>query len=274
LSLSSKESALAFQAERRQLRAHIAELEMESAMLRNQLAAHQEEQQRSEEQCKLLIGEMNHRVKNILALVLAVTERTWRVTVKAGLPIEQFREDFLGRLRAMGRVHDLLLREAWRKAMLADVVRNTLVLHAGVPGGKADGVPRIEVDGPPVYLQANVAVMLAMVFHELATNAAKHGALSVPGGQVAVRWKQAAEGALLEIAWAESGGPKVVKPPGRRGFGLDLLERGVARQLNCEVKLDFAPEGVRCRLCLPLSDSVKMEHLEGEELRLGAGGSG
>jgi two-component sensor histidine kinase len=105
-------------------------------------------------------------------------------------------------------------------------------------------------------LAPEASVALAMALHELATNAAKYGALSVSSGRVEVVWRVAADGRSLELSWAENGGPPIEAPPTRRGFGSGMLERGLARQLGGEVALEFAREGLRCHVRLPLSDRV------------------
>lgn len=214
----------------------------------------------AQERQALLVGELNHRVKNALAVALAVMDQTWRATVGAGEPAERFREDFMARLRALALAHDLLTQDDWRGASLADLVRAALAPYGG--GHEAAGAPaRVEVAGPAVQVQAGAVVALAMALHELATNAAKHGALSVPGGRVAVTWRAAEgaqEGRALELDWTESGGPPVAGPPRRRGFGSVLLTRGLKGQLGGEVALDFAPEGLRCRVRVPLSERVAL----------------
>ena len=132
---------------------------------------------------------------------------------------------------------------------LDDVVEQTLRPHDGAPA-------RVAAAGPPVRLAPNAAVTLNLAFHELATNAAKYGALSVPGGLVEATWTlkrcKGEEAPVLEVLWRERGGPPV-RPPERRGFGSRLLERGLAQEFGGTVRLDFAPEGVECRIRLPLA---------------------
>lgn len=217
------------------------------------------ESHEAQERQALLVGELNHRVKNALAVALAVMDQTWRATVGAGEPAERFREDFVARLRALARAHDLLTQDDRRGATLADLVRAALAPYDGGREEEAGTSARVEAAGPAVQVQAGAVVALAMALHELATNAAKHGALSVPGGRVSVTWR-AAEGAqgdrALELDWTESGGPPVAGPPRRRGFGSVLLTRGLKGQLGGEVALDFAPGGLRCRVRVPLSERV------------------
>ena len=205
----------------------------------------------AEEHQRLLVDELNHRVKNTMATVQSIALQTRNDTGNPGA----YGAAFLARLRALGRVHDLLSRVSWEGASLADVVRQTLAPHLAA----ADQIGRLTVDGPDVRLGPNAAVTLTMAFHELATNAAKYGALSVEGGHVDVRWNADDQRAprFIEIAWRESGGPSV-GVPSRRGFGSRFIERGLAREFDGSVELEFAPEGVRCRMRMPLSIKLRM----------------
>lgn len=205
----------------------------------------------AEERQRLLLDELNHRVKNTLATVQSIAVQTRRDTLDAA----GFERAFLERLNALARVHDLLSRVAWEGASLADVVSQTLAPHfvASNRGG------RLSLDGPDVRLGPNAAVTLTMAFHELATNAAKYGALSVESGRVQVRWRadDPRVPSAIEITWRESGGPAVV-PPARRGFGTRFIETGLAREFDGTVELVFNPEGVRCRMTIPLSLKFRM----------------
>jgi PAS domain S-box-containing protein len=199
-----------------------------------------------EERRALLLAEMGHRVKNTLATVQSVAMQTLH---RAGVPSE-VQMAFTDRLIALARSHDLLLRGGWEGALLADVVERALSPYGG-PG-------RAQLGGPPVMLPPNAVEMLGLAFHELATNAAKHGALSVPKGRVEVRWslRRARSGTrLVDIVWREQDGPPVV-PPTSRGFGSRLLERGLTHDFGSSVKLDFRPEGLECRLCLPVAPAA------------------
>jgi two-component sensor histidine kinase len=145
----------------------------------------------------------------------------------------------------------MLTRSGWDGAPLSEVAGRTLQPYDGVPG-------RVMVAGPPVRLAPNAVVTLSLAFHELATNAAKYGALSVAGGNVAVAWtlrRSRNKLPLVEIVWRERGGPPV-RPPQRRGFGSRLLERGLAQEFGGTVKLGFAPAGVECHICLPLAGKI------------------
>ena len=195
-----------------------------------------------DERRKLLLAEMGYRVKNTLATVQAVAGQTLR---RAGVPRE-VQETFGARLVALARSHDLLIRSDWEGAPLAEVVERALL-----PYGSSD---RVKPSGPPVHLPASVVEMLGLAFHELATNAAKYGALSVPDGEIEVRWsllpaKCGPE--HVEIVWVERGGPPVTVPA-NRGFGSRLLEQGLSQNSGGAAKLVFRPEGLECRICLPV----------------------
>jgi two-component sensor histidine kinase len=224
------------------------------------------DKRREEEHRKLLLDELNHRVKNTLATVQSVAMQTIRTSETPAA----FHEAFVARLMALSRGHDLLTRSEWRGASLAEVVRQTLAPYADGEDDAAAAGRRLSVGGPPVRLSPNAAVALNMTFHELATNAAKYGALSAPGGRVEVAWAldlPPAGGELspgaVELVWRERGGPPV-EPPLRRGFGtkliergVKLIERGVRHELAGDVRLEFAPEGVEYRARLPLSAMVR-----------------
>jgi PAS domain S-box-containing protein len=199
---------------------------------------------RSEEERRaLLLAEMGHRVKNVLATAQAVAAQTLRHTE---VPAE-VQQTLLKRLVALAGSHDLLVRGGWEGAALTDVVEGAMSPYAGSG--------RVVLNGPPVRLAASTVEMLSLALHELATNAAKHGALSVSDGGVEVAWtlRRAGRGTrLVEIDWRERGGPPVM-PPTRKGFGSRLLERGLAQTSGGTVKLDFRPEGLECRICLQIA---------------------
>ena len=207
-------------------------------------------QKREEEQRRLLLAELNHRVKNTLAIVQSFVTQTARGTASAAV----LREALGTRLDALATLHDLLTREAWRGTGLADVVYATLAPYD-------DNVEHAQVRGPELRLVPNAALVLSMALHELATNAAKYGALSVPDGRVEVTWRldRPAEGAgsaMLDLLWRECGGPPVAPSP-RRGFGSRLIEASVTYQLGGTVRLAFKPEGVECRFQVPLSNKLE-----------------
>jgi PAS domain S-box-containing protein len=208
------------------------------------------DRKRAEQRQSLLLGELLHRVKNTLAVVQSIAAQTRRFA-----PPETFHDTFEGRLAALSAAHDLLTRSEWDGAALADVVSLVFTPYA-VPGA----VEQWAIEGPRIWLAPNEAVTMSLIFHELATNAAKYGALSDGKGKIVVRWDLDAEvePSTVTIQWIESGGPPVA-PPSRRSFGSRLLDRAVRHELGGEVTLDFFPAGAECRLRIPLSPKVKVQ---------------
>ena len=203
-----------------------------------------------EERQRLLLDELNHRVKNTLSTVQSIAMQTRR---GAASP-EQFSQLFEGRIAALAGAHDLLTEASWEGASLADVIGRTLAPYA--PSAQ-DGAPRIIFGGPSVRLSPNAAVTLNMAFHELATNAAKYGALSTAEGRLEVCWTvdRTVDPPAVELFWNEHGGPPVA-PPARRGFGTRLVEQGLTRELDGEVELRYEPEGFQGKIRLPASHKV------------------
>ncbi|MCK5909333.1 MAG: sensor histidine kinase, partial [Caulobacter sp.] len=179
-----------------------------------------------------------HRVKNSLATVQSIAAQTLRSNASP----EFFREAFEGRLIALSHTHDLLTRESWEGASLREVFDSELHAMAGEDRVTFDYVSDLR-------LNPKAAVALGMGVHELATNAVKYGAWSVPDGRVIVSWRL--EPNLLRLTWAERGGP-TVKTPTRRGFGARLLERGLAAELSGGVELTYDASGLVCHMALPL----------------------
>lgn len=222
----------------------------------------------AEERRALLVGELNHRVKNALAVVQALAEQTRRSTDKRvpNSPEQrQFHAAFQSRLLALARAHDLLTREDWEGATLSDILTSAVEpFTRGTPNGAAqrDEPARIKITGPSVRVAPEAAVTLAMAIHELATNATKYGALSAPDGQVTVTWSISSDQTAVGLLWAEAGGPPIAGPPPaeRHGFGLRLLERGLARQLGGSVGLDFSASGLRCWMRLPFNGERVSPH--------------
>lgn len=191
---------------------------------------------------RLLLRELTHRSKNLLAVIQAMARQTAR---HAG-SIDSFLSQFGARLQALAASHDLLVRESWYGASLAELIRSQLAGYFD-----RDGV-KISLDGPDVALKPEAAQNLGLALHELAENAAKFGALSVPGGQVSVTWARRArgDGEALELDWREERGPKV-KVRRKRGFGSMVIEKNLARALDAEVKLAFEPNGLQCHVVIP-----------------------
>jgi two-component sensor histidine kinase/integral membrane sensor domain MASE1 len=197
------------------------------------------ERTRAEEHQRLLINELNHRVKNTLATVQSLAAQTRR----AGKNPRESYESFTERLMALSRAHDVLTRQRWEGADLKEIATGA------VQPFDLDG-RRFKLKGPSVWLEPHTALALAMACHELSTNAVKYGALSVPQGRVSLGWSVKADGddgLALDLVWSESGGP-AVKRPTRKGFGSRLLERGLAAELNGEVAVDYRPSGLVCRM--------------------------
>ncbi len=194
------------------------------------------ERKQAELRQKLLLDELNHRVKNTLATVQSLATQTLR---GAGSP-EQFRRTFEERIVALSKAHNLLTTRNWQGAELADILSEQLAPYAADPA-------RLSLGGETVSLAPRAALTLSMVFHELATNAAKYGALSVPGGRLTVSWHverrdPVIQGpSLLRLSWRESDGPPV-RAPERRGFGSRLIERSTG-ELDGEAQLEFTASG-------------------------------
>jgi PAS domain S-box-containing protein len=214
------------------------------------------ERKEAEQLQKVMVDELNHRVKNTLATVMAISAQTLRTSPSP----EAFRKAFQGRLIALSKTHDLLNRACWTSVSLHDLLKQALAPHG------QDG--RFVLDGPQVRLGPVAAVTVGMALHELATNAAKYGALSTPKGRVRVTWRPAEEG-RVRLEWVESGGPRV-QPPSRRGFGSELIEKVLSSELRGDVALEFPPEGVRCVMDMELERVSTLEgrgpHAEGQRL--------
>jgi two-component sensor histidine kinase len=191
------------------------------------------------ERQKLMIDELNHRVKNTLATVQSIAMQTARSHTDPAT----FAESFQARLLALSHTHDLLTRSHWEGADLRAILEHETAAH---------GVQRISLNGHPLALGPAAALSFGMVFHELATNAAKYGALSTPDGRVMVDWAVANQAnPVLHLTWREIGGPPVVAPQ-RRGFGSRLIERNVRHDLAGDVKLDYATSGFSAEFVVPL----------------------
>ena len=209
------------------------------------------EAKRAEQQRELLIGELNHRVKNTLALVQALAAHTRHAAVSP----TDFEQAFTSRLHALGHAHDLLTQTHWKGTSLHQVIETALAPFSVYGSSQA----RVEVEGPQVWLNSNTAVTLTLAFHELATNAAKYGALSTNKGRVDIFWEARPAGEPQEVLlqWRESGGP-IVEAPSRKGFGTMLIEKVLAYEAEGEAKLEFLPTGVAFMFRLPLSSNVQL----------------
>lgn len=189
-----------------------------------------------------LTRELNHRVKNTLANVLSIISLTRR----RANSLPEFADSLEGRIRALSATHDLLTQSDWGTTPIALVIRAELAPYA------QDVQRHLTIEGPEVELAPNDALSLGLAIHELATNAAKYGALSVESGRVSITWEIAGDN-LARIEWVEQGGPAIdTQQKRKRGFGTELIEKIVAHELRNPVDLRFDPEGVRCTLLIPV----------------------
>jgi len=195
------------------------------------------EQKEAQQRQRLLLNELNHRVKNTLAMVQAIAYQTF----KQGREPADTRETFEGRIAALASAHDLLTGRGWSAAPLREVIHKSL---AGLAGKG-----QLDLDGPEIMLPPETAVSISIAIHELATNALKYGSLSVPEGVVNIRWSDAA--GRFTLKWQECHGPPV-GAAGPRGFGLRLIEQGLSRELDGRVELDFSKDGLVCTVDAPL----------------------
>jgi len=188
------------------------------------------------------MDELNHRVKNTLAVIQSIASQT----LGHAASLDEAREAFGARLLNLATAHDTLTRESWQSATLADIVSDTIKPHAGGPN-------RFRVEGPDIRLTPTAALAVSMAVNELGTNAAKYGALCSESGHVAISWRIEGEGddRRLLLLWKESGGPPVV-PPTRRGFGSRLIERALASELDAEVSVSYDTSGLVCMINAPL----------------------
>ncbi|MET0179362.1 MAG: CHASE domain-containing protein [Novosphingobium sp.] len=187
-----------------------------------------------------LTRELNHRVKNTLANVLSIVSLTRR----RATDLDSFSTSLEGRIRALSATHDLLTQSEWGTTPIRAVITAELAPYV------LDSEKFLDLSGPDVQLAPNDALSLGLAIHELATNAAKYGSLSVVGGRVAVTWKLMTQD-LARVEWIEMGGPPVPAER-KRGFGTELIEKIVAHELQNPVELSFEPEGVRCTLIIPV----------------------
>lgn len=202
------------------------------------------ERKAAEERQRLLLRELNHRVKNTLATVQALASQT----VRHSRNPRDFLEAFSARLQALGAAHNLLSDGEWRGIAIRELVLREVKPFDGV------GAPRIDVAGEDVMLPPDQALGLGLILHELASNALKYGSLSAPGGRVSLSWqvRRAPDGRVLHLRWKEHGGPEVA-PPAHHGFGSILIRRSLAKVLNSSVEHEFKPEGVEAVVTLPLN---------------------
>lgn len=199
----------------------------------------------SEKRQRLLIDEINHRVKNTLATVQSFASQSLRNATS----LAEGRAAFEARLIALSKSHDVLTRQHWEGADLVDVVNGAIAPYRG-----RSEQARFRIEGEEnLQLRPKAVLALSLAFHELATNAVKYGALSNDGGSVSIDWRVDLQSRRFELRWRESGGP-AVQPPARRGFGSRLVERGLAQDISGEVSLSFSGSGVICSIDAPLHE--------------------
>jgi two-component sensor histidine kinase len=206
------------------------------------------ERKRAEERQAMLVAELNHRVKNILAVVQAMAFKT----IRSSDSLAGFNDAFLGRLRALALAHDLLTQTHWAGTNLDDLIAAILKPHRPLDDD------RLAIDGPAVRLPARATVPLSMMLHELTTNAIKYGALSTPTGRIDITWKLAdRDDQSVEFIWKERGGPKVERRA-VSGFGTALIDRVVSADLGGSSHIDFDPAGICCtvRFHLPRGPQI------------------
>ena len=209
-------------------RAEIAIVALQDISGRKQAEAHQQ----------LLINELSHRAKNLLAIIQSIAQQSFRGNDPTAAQLSRFE----GRLGALSAAHGILTQEKWESVPLRRLICDTYI------SVRADD-DCLVLDGPDLLLPPKVAVSLAMAVHELATNATKYGSLSEDGGKVTISW--ATEGGRLKVEWKESGGPPVTEPASR-GFGTRMIERGLAAELGGKVRILYEPDGVRCVVDAPI----------------------
>lgn len=198
------------------------------------------ERKGGEAHLRLLMRELTHRSKNLLAVIQAMARQTARHAGSTG----GFLDQFSARLQALAASHDLLVRESWYGASLRELIQSQLAAFGG------SGRTQVVIDGPSVALKPEAAQTLGLALHELAVNATKFGALSVPVGRVSIAW--ALRDSAIDLEWREENGPKM-KIRRKKGFGSMVIERNLASALDAAVELSFEPDGLRCHILIPAS---------------------
>ena len=198
------------------------------------------ERKEGEAHLRLLMRELTHRSKNLLAVIQAMARQTARYSGS----IDGFLGQFGARLQALAASHDLLIRESWHGASLRELIQSQLATYLDREEGQ------VAIEGPAIALKPEAAQNIGLALHELAINAEQFGALSVPAGRVSVTW--CPNGEAITLDWREQFGPKV-KARRKLGFGSLVIERNLARAIDAEVKMNFDPDGFRCHIVIPAS---------------------
>jgi len=198
------------------------------------------ERKRVEKHLRMVMRELSHRTKNLLAVIVAMVRQTARNSTDVAV----LQSQLIQRLQSLSASHDLLVAEDWTGASLEELIRAVLQPFTGAVS------EALELRGAPVFVNATAAQNLGLALHELATNAQKYGSLSNPRGQVRIQWQFCDEASKLKLIWQERGGPPVT-PPERSGFGRAMIETVVGKALEGDVRLSFPPKGVRCEIVIP-----------------------
>jgi two-component sensor histidine kinase len=205
----------------------------------------------AEDHAQFLMHELSHRSKNLLAVIQSISRRTARTTTT----MEEFESRFGRRLQGLAASHDVLVRNSWQGAPLADLMRQQLMPFLDIQSS------RVELAGPDIVVTAEATQAIGLAIHELATNATKYGALSVPAGKVKISWAFDSESLAsreLVLKWVEQGGPLIV-PPSRNGFGHLVIGEMIERSLNAKVALEFATHGLEWSASIPATNLVVIE---------------
>jgi two-component sensor histidine kinase len=207
------------------------------------------ERKAAEDHAQFLMHELSHRSKNLLAVIQSISRRTARTTTT----MEEFESRFERRLQGLAASHDVLIRNSWQGALLADLLRQQLMPFMDIQSS------RVELTGPDIVVTAEATQAIGLAIHELATNAIKYGALSVPSGKVKISWAFDSESLLasreLLLKWVEQGGPRIV-PPSRNGFGHLVIGEMIERSLNAKVTLEFVTHGLEWSVSIPATSLV------------------
>ncbi len=190
----------------------------------------------------VLIGELHHRVKNMLAIASAIASQSLREAPS----VEAAAKTIASRLAALGVSHDLLIRESWTGAGCRSLIENAILAF------QTEGLKQFTITGDNIAISSGPAVALSMVIHELSTNALKYGALSVPVGRVSIVWAVDIEAERFKLEWRESNGPAVVEPK-EKSFGSRFIEQALPGQLQGEARLIFEPTGLVCDVNIPIN---------------------
>jgi PAS domain S-box-containing protein len=203
------------------------------------------ERKGAEDHAQFLMQELSHRSKNLLTVIQSIARSTARTTTT----IEDFEQRFGRRLQGLAASHDVLIRNSWQGAPIANLIRHQLVPFVDIQSS------RIELVGPDIVVTPEATQAIGLAIHELATNAVKYGALSVPAGKVHICWKFDRNSRELLLKWVEQGGP-IVNPPSRNGFGHIVIHKMIERSLNATVALEFATQGLEWSVTIPETNLV------------------